>query len=142
MIPSIIIIYFGYCYFWEIIPIKSKDIVASVWKKQVPNKRQFVRFKLLFVYACRKQIKPNVLKYIWQSDLLFLFFRDGLYVKFAIKSSFNLLWILGWCSNQKECLQPYGNIFNILFLINSQQVRCYWDYFFLYPKLSKKSNFV
>lgn len=117
----------------ESILMESKDIVALVWNKQVPNERKFVDFKLVICSHLQEADQNLHYKNIWDSQICFLLLcRDRLNVKFTIKSSFNLPWIWGWCTKQKQSLQSYENIpFNILFLINSQQVSCCLNLFSL-----------
>lgn len=82
--------------------MESKDSVALVQNKQVPNERKFVEFKL--VICSHLEEADQNLRYKNISDnqiLFFLLSRDRLTVKFTIKSSFTLPWILDWCTKQK-----------------------------------------
>lgn len=82
--------------------MESKDSVAFVQNKQVPKERKFVEFKL--VICSRLEEADQNLRYKNISDnqiSFFLLSRDRLTVKFTIKSSFTLPWILDWCTKQK-----------------------------------------
>ena len=71
--------------------MESKDSVALVQNKQVPNERKFVEFKLV-ICSCLEEADQNLhYQNISDNQISFLLLSsDRITVKFTIKSSFTL----------------------------------------------------